>query len=79
MRMVMPDVDRELISLIHSINKDPESWKNWMCLHIEASVLENIEGESEALNSISILLESYLDDIEGAAFFCDVGEIGVIQ
>lgn len=78
MRIVIPDVDKELVSIIHSINKDPASWKNWMCLHIETATLGNVEGASEALDSISVLLESYLDDIEGAAFFCDLGEIYVI-
>ena len=34
MKMIETEAQMDLVRIIHSINKGPESWENWMCLHI---------------------------------------------
>lgn len=78
MKIVIKDAKRELISLIYSINKDPESWENWMCLHITLPELSISSDDLHAMDCIKPLLESCLKDVEGNSFFCEKNDIYIM-
>jgi len=78
MKMIETEAQMDLVRIIHSINKDPESWENWMCLHIALPRISADEASLEAMDCIRPLLESCLQDIEGSAYFCDQGDIFIV-
>lgn len=78
MKMTTTSAEMGLVSLIHSINKDPESWEKWMCLHIPLSGLTTDEDMPRTKECTRSLLESCFQDIEGTAYFCEPNDIYVI-
>ncbi|PCI55541.1 MAG: hypothetical protein COB36_07945 [Alphaproteobacteria bacterium] len=78
MKTVTEDAGIELVSLIHSINKDPQSWENWRCLHINLPELSIYSEDLQVIDCMKPLLESCLKDIEGNSFFCEQNDIFII-
>ncbi len=59
-------IERVILSMI----SDPRSWQGWMALRVEST--DNLSEEDFVDVSLSVraVLESYLKDIEGSAYFC---------
>lgn len=75
MKMITENAEVELASLVHSVNKAPESWEGWMCFHI--ILPEPVMGGDgmQAMDCLRPLLESCFKDVEGSSFFCDQGDV----
>ncbi len=78
MKMITQDAEIELVSLTHSINKDPESWEGWMCLHISLPRQSPYNDDSHSMTCVRALLESCLKDVEGNSFFCEHDDVFTI-
>lgn len=79
MKIVAQDPEIELVSLVQSINKDPESWEGWMCLHIALPRLSSYSDNAQAMDCIRALLESCVVGMEGNTFFCEQEDVFVIS
>jgi two-component system chemotaxis response regulator CheY len=60
----------KIISIASSIDSDPRSWQGWSALSIESTYhISSADFNNAALSVIS-LVESYLGNVEGSAYFC---------
>ena len=78
MKTYIIDAEEEIISVATTINTDVKSWNDWTALHIESSDdISEMDFEDASL-SVKAIIESYLTDIEGNAYFCNDRDIYVI-
>lgn len=75
MRINSEHAEYEVLSIIHTIRKDRESWEGWQCLRIETPPLKNCNELPKAYSNLMHLLSAQLKDAEGAVFLCGPDEI----
>ncbi|PCJ96612.1 MAG: hypothetical protein COA45_10905 [Zetaproteobacteria bacterium] len=75
MEIITEDANVKLASLVFAVNKSPESWDGWICLHITCSRLSSSEDAQKTMANTKKLLESCLKNVEGHSFFCDPSNI----
>lgn len=78
MKMITENAKSEMVSLVHSLNKDPQTWQDWSCLHISFLKPLTHADDEQKLNCITSLLTACLKGIEGKSFFCDDGHIFIV-
>lgn len=71
------NADHAILKVATSIGRAPQSWKGWSCLYIE---LSNIDKKlyQDCQDWAKNLIESYLQTIEGRAYFCENKTIHIL-
>lgn len=71
------NAEDKMASIASSAESDPLSWKGWHVLHVSADTVDR-----KSFNDVAILvkaiLESYLHDVEGSAYFCNDKDLFVV-
>lgn len=75
MRIASERAEYEVLSIIHTIRKDKNSWEGWYCLRIETPKLETCNNLPKIHSDLMHLLSAQLKDIEGAVFLCGPDDI----
>lgn len=77
MRVQQVDTENRIFSVVSAIDVDPASWKGWLALHVHA-----VDAQDDDFRDVAIaaraMIESYLKDAEGTAYFCNDRDIYVI-
>ncbi len=77
MEVLMYDAEKELAGFIRRIG-EMESSAQWLCLHVQDSAFEELRNNREQLYVAEDLVLSYLQDVEGKAFFCGDQDLYVV-
>ena len=78
MRIYTIDAEEGIIGVAATIDADVRSWSGWTALHIESTDDLSEEEFRDAAMSVKAILESYLKDVEGNAYFCNDRDIYII-
>lgn len=78
MKIHMINAEENVVCVAATIDADVRSWQGWMALHVEASEDISDDEYGDAALSIKAMIESYLHDVEGAAYFCDSKNIYIL-
>jgi two-component system chemotaxis response regulator CheY len=77
MEILSTDAAQSLAGVTASIARDPRSWEGWQSLRISLKGLEKpLYGE--CLIWTKSIIESYLGDVKGKAYFCETQEIHIL-
>lgn len=70
MQIYTINAERKLASIASAIGRSPSSWQGWSVLQV--NIINNTDEENveECLLWIDSILKSYLQDVEGQAYFC---------
>jgi CheY-like chemotaxis protein len=63
-------INKTLASLVSSISLTPSSWRGWSCIYIKTTNQVDFAEFSKATTTISSILDTFLDIIEGQVFYC---------
>ncbi len=77
MDILCHNAQSKLASAAASIGRNPLSWKGWHCMKILISDMGN-DTQQEVMVWTKSILDSYLKEAEGRAYFCETGDIHVI-
>lgn len=77
MEIIMERAELELFSVIEAIHRDPASWKDWRCLHLEMPRLAGHTQCMQVQTNMVHALQSILKPFSGNAYFCGCSEIYV--
>lgn len=77
MKVQQYNAEERLLSVASSMQEEPVSWKNWHALHIQAVDCEE-DDFIDVIISAKAIIESFLQDTEGAAYFCNNKDIYII-
>lgn len=72
------DTEEKIAGIVSSIHSHPHSWKGWSALRIESGEYLSDQEFADAVISIKAILNSYLKDVEGSAFFYDTRYIYIL-
>ncbi len=75
MEILSTNAEGPLAGLATSIGRDPATWQDWLCLHID---IPDTNLETDCFVWIKSIIESYLPNIEGRAFFCQHKNVYII-
>jgi CheY-like chemotaxis protein len=64
------EIEQRLAGIVSSIGKNPESWQDWMCLHINLQNHYDDASFGRAIMRIHDFLSAYLKDMEVDVFSC---------
>lgn len=77
MEILSVNAQQKLGRIASAIGRNPDSWRNWSCLHIALNdAPEDIQQESMLWTKS--IVESFLRDVEGRVYFCAQSGIHVI-
>lgn len=68
MEIMSINAENMLASLASSIGRDQESWEGWLCLNFQ--VPEGHRGLHDWVSWVKNIVDSYLENADGRAFFC---------
>ncbi|MEM6781001.1 MAG: response regulator [Pseudomonadota bacterium] len=75
MQVVFHNAESEFQKVVDSLGANPNTWQNWKCLHIEAQEFEDYKANPNLMTYAEAIIETYLLDFEGTAFFCGYHDI----
>jgi CheY-like chemotaxis protein len=77
MKYIHNNAKQELMSLIHSIHRDPSSWEGWSCLHIDIGKAKRRYETVRLHGEIKAILERYFTGGKGTTLFVEETDIYV--
>lgn len=77
MKVQQHRTEKEMINIACAMDKDPESWKYWSAIHMESVDCEE-DDFKDVVISAKAIIESYLQNVQGIAYFCNDKDIYII-
>jgi len=75
MKFIFENVESELLALFSSIRRDPESWVNWHCLHIEAGAPVVAYSEETLRKEVYDVISRCFQGVTGTVLFVGTRDI----
>lgn len=77
MEMLSINTESKLVNLAATIGRSMRSWKNWSCLRIQIDG-RRFEHEYDCILWAQPIIDAYLGDLDGRAYFCGNLDIHVL-